>query len=310
MGKIPEKISADVMFKSGLECCVCNKRGDHIHHINSNSSDNRFENLALLCFDHHDLATIKGSLKRKLSSQTIIKYRDHHYSCIDDKRKARRGSQNSFNTNIVTDLIRRSSLDALIIMDIISIREEYFEIDMEQRSNVLTKLSKYAYYSSLSVSIEVIDFLIHVGCSTRSGMENDISSSVLGLIIEFFPSNESLDSIADLARQCIAIGDNIAYDAILYINNIKVLMDGLTILKYIYRFSEKHQMFELGKLVKTSYKELRNTINRSDNIVKERYFELLEIFYVDLDKNGLSYPQLSQKLYAIIYENKNSSYED
>src|SRR5260221_5771058 len=84
---IPKKIEADVMFKSNLQCCICQKKGDHIHHIDSQNGSG-FENLALLCYAHHNEATIKGSLSRKLSPETILKFREQHYSAIEDMRRS------------------------------------------------------------------------------------------------------------------------------------------------------------------------------------------------------------------------------
>lgn len=85
--KIPEETEAMVMFSSNRECCICNKKGDHIHHLDGNNSNNKIENLALLCFDHHHEATVTGGLSKKLSKKTILKYRDHHYALIDKKRR-------------------------------------------------------------------------------------------------------------------------------------------------------------------------------------------------------------------------------
>ncbi|MCC6186112.1 MAG: HNH endonuclease, partial [Chitinophagaceae bacterium] len=84
--KIPDAIAASVMFKSDLKCCICSNKGDHIHHLDGNRNNNSIENLALLCFSHHDSASIKNSLSRKLSKDVIIKYRTLHYSVIEIER--------------------------------------------------------------------------------------------------------------------------------------------------------------------------------------------------------------------------------
>ena len=51
--KIPKATEDDLMLKSKGNC-YCGKRGDQIHHIDGDPSNNNFDNLVLLCFDHHD----------------------------------------------------------------------------------------------------------------------------------------------------------------------------------------------------------------------------------------------------------------
>ena len=87
--KVSDEIQAEVIFKSNRECVVCDthKRGDHIHHIDGDNSNNEFENLAFLCFDCHSEATMQRSLKKKLTPKAIIKFRDHKYQVIATARK-------------------------------------------------------------------------------------------------------------------------------------------------------------------------------------------------------------------------------
>jgi 5-methylcytosine-specific restriction endonuclease McrA len=51
---IPGSVADEVMFKADLSCCVCEKRDDHIHHLDQDPSNNDIDNLALLCFEHHN----------------------------------------------------------------------------------------------------------------------------------------------------------------------------------------------------------------------------------------------------------------
>ena len=91
--KIPRKTEAELMYMSNLQCCICGERGDHIHHLLS-PKENSIENLALLCFKHHDEATVTQSLRKKLSLETIKRFRKEHYSRIENIRKKRLASVN------------------------------------------------------------------------------------------------------------------------------------------------------------------------------------------------------------------------
>ena len=55
---IPDKLEARVMLASDNTCCICHKpeHGTVIHHVDGNSGNNEFDNLAVLCPNCHDKA--------------------------------------------------------------------------------------------------------------------------------------------------------------------------------------------------------------------------------------------------------------
>src|SRR5262249_35582306 len=75
---IPPKIAAEVEFCSDRKCCVCGRPDVQMHHVDGDPSNNAFENLALLCLTHHHEATIHSGIARKLSPETIRRYRKDH----------------------------------------------------------------------------------------------------------------------------------------------------------------------------------------------------------------------------------------
>lgn len=74
---IPEDIAAEILFISDRTCCVCTTPGKQtqIHHIDENPANNLIDNLAVLCFECHDLTMIKGGFGRKLNAKQILKYK-------------------------------------------------------------------------------------------------------------------------------------------------------------------------------------------------------------------------------------------
>ena len=80
------------MFLTDSTCCVCRIRGKpvQIHHIDKNSSNNTFENLAVLCQECHNEAHIQGGFSQKLDAQLVTKYRDEWLKDV----KLRRDSAN------------------------------------------------------------------------------------------------------------------------------------------------------------------------------------------------------------------------
>ena len=73
--KIPKRIEDEVMLKSQGKC-YCGKQGDQIHHIDKNSSNNDFDNLVIVCFGHHDDASVKEGLKKRLNPSQIKQKRN------------------------------------------------------------------------------------------------------------------------------------------------------------------------------------------------------------------------------------------
>ncbi len=87
---VPKDIAATVIFLSDRTCCVCQKKGKQIHHLDENPSNNDFDNLAFLCFDCHEETQIKGGFSRKLDAATIRLFRNEWYDMVAKKKSIQR----------------------------------------------------------------------------------------------------------------------------------------------------------------------------------------------------------------------------
>jgi hypothetical protein len=88
---IPTDVAAKTLVAHDRTCCVCQERGKRvqIHHIDENNSNNDEANLAVLCFECHDLTQIKGGFGRSLDAAQITNYRDEWVARVTElKRKA------------------------------------------------------------------------------------------------------------------------------------------------------------------------------------------------------------------------------
>ena len=74
--KISSALALKVEFASDRTCCYCRIPGKPIQiaHIDDNPSNNSFDNLAILCLDHHDEAHRKGGLGRNLTPEIVRLY--------------------------------------------------------------------------------------------------------------------------------------------------------------------------------------------------------------------------------------------
>ncbi len=85
---IPDNVAADVLYGSNRTCCVCNEPGRsiQIHHIDGDPSNNRPENLAVLCLQCHNETEIRGGFGRQLTPPLVEKYRDEWIARVAARR--------------------------------------------------------------------------------------------------------------------------------------------------------------------------------------------------------------------------------
>ena len=81
--KASAHIEAMVLVACRRRCCLCaflggddSPRKGQIAHLNQDRSDNRFENLVWLCFEHHDEYDSKTSQSKGLTKKEVKFYRD------------------------------------------------------------------------------------------------------------------------------------------------------------------------------------------------------------------------------------------
>lgn len=75
---MPKKLRAEVLMANRHMCCVCQKGLLQVHHIDGNNSNNVAENLAVLCMQHHDMATAPKGLSARLTEVEVRKYKHAH----------------------------------------------------------------------------------------------------------------------------------------------------------------------------------------------------------------------------------------
>lgn len=87
--KIPQKTADRVLVTSRRRCCICYglnrdvsiKKGQ-IAHLDQNSQNSDFDNLAFLCHDHHDEYDSRTSQSRNLAIGEVKKYRAELYENV------------------------------------------------------------------------------------------------------------------------------------------------------------------------------------------------------------------------------------
>lgn len=86
------KVHIDILIKSRRRCCLCfGLKGDHgekkgqIAHLDHNHTNDKIDNLAFLCFDHHDQYDSKTSQSKSIQINEVKTYRDQLYQYVESK---------------------------------------------------------------------------------------------------------------------------------------------------------------------------------------------------------------------------------
>lgn len=84
--KIPLDVQKQVLLKSRRRCCLCfwlNGVDDvvkgQIAHLDQDPSNNNFENLAFLCFDHHDEYDSRPNVSKGFQKSEVAQWRNELY---------------------------------------------------------------------------------------------------------------------------------------------------------------------------------------------------------------------------------------
>ena len=91
---ISKEIEARVLIGSARICCLCfglkqdfRLRDGQIAHIDRDSSNSTYDNLAWLCLDHRDKYDTTPRLTKRLKPNEVKEYRDHLYQLVAEKRR-------------------------------------------------------------------------------------------------------------------------------------------------------------------------------------------------------------------------------
>ena len=96
---IPAEIQSRLLLANRHACCVCQKPRVQIHHIDGNHANNTLSNLAALCVDHHDMASMQIGLTKKLRPSEVKTYKkDWEAMCAADMKALARDRENFYVT--------------------------------------------------------------------------------------------------------------------------------------------------------------------------------------------------------------------
>ncbi len=108
---VPEKVAAEVMFASDRTCCVCRleKHKVQIHHIDEDTSNNDFANLAVICLHCHSDAHTTGAFVRKLTPELLRLYNSSWRDMV--RLRLMPGAEGAGQRELAAEALLEASLD-------------------------------------------------------------------------------------------------------------------------------------------------------------------------------------------------------
>ena len=113
--KISDDDETKLLIKSRRRCALCfglendcREKNGQIAHIDKNRRNPDINNLAFLCFDHHDRYDSSSSQSKGIKKKELIKHRDNLYNYISEWEAGK--LFNKDNLNLLADLVDRFDL--------------------------------------------------------------------------------------------------------------------------------------------------------------------------------------------------------
>ena len=128
-----------------MQCCVCQVRGVHIHHLDGRPAKTTEDNLAFLCFAHHDEAERTSSLSRKLTPGVIRRYRDLHYQAIFSERRRVLGLMDQPLQGLTENALVAASLTASILLEVNRVEAEYYDVSKRERAEPAEHICSFPF---------------------------------------------------------------------------------------------------------------------------------------------------------------------
>jgi len=87
--KIDDELASEILYRSEHTCCLCKNEGKpvQIHHINEDPSDNRMENLAVVCVECQNKIHRKGGIEKSYLPDEVRKHKILWEAAVANRRK-------------------------------------------------------------------------------------------------------------------------------------------------------------------------------------------------------------------------------
>lgn len=302
---IPKYIETQLLYETDSTCCICQKPGRSIqfHHIDGDPSNIDFQNLAVLCHDHHDQASMRSRLSRGLTPGLVRKHMD------DWLRRVR--SRRAIPAAIRSNLAHEAMLETLAVHEIRKIHSALMEATWGGKVLLLNLLNPYTDFRyGYESRTEILSTLNHLAGETRMGMPYEVACKIGNLTESVLPifslvrpaRTQPKKKDITLLREATDIGSNIAYDAAKYLRDIGVATEGSSLLWTVLRFAHLNNIQGLRKEILDEFHSLEKTAELVGLSDGQKWFEFERLDAQALKGDPL--PKMPKKLFMKLLQLK------
>lgn len=279
--KIPQYQREDILFDSDRKCCICREshKKVQIHHLDGDPENNKTNNLAVLCLDHHDEASSKGAIGCRLSPGVIKKYRDEWLKIIRNKRS-------QYLKRLSPDMnLHNALLDALACQEIIKTEQQLIQAEWSKKVPLLKSLYLYtAFDYGIPPKARLMSALYNLSSHTARGMTEEVASLIEYLALEALP----IFSLVAPAREtiikeqinallsAISTGYTLAYGGVVDLHNLRIVANGARILWAVLRYAALNHSKDLQERAENSFKMVIESSIRQKFSDATRWLEYMQ----------------------------------
>lgn len=171
--KIPHNIEVQILLRNKHACCICRETGLYkdvvIHHIDGNPNNNKLENLAVLCLDHHSKADIglkQGRIGagKKFTPEEIKSYKKQWEDKIMAEIKV---AKKYFPTR------KKKQMEALYEFEIRKVKNEILSLPendprIREKFDYLNQLVVEEFISGIEIRKKLLDVYFHIAIQSST----------------------------------------------------------------------------------------------------------------------------------------------
>lgn len=288
----------DIAIEMLINIVKDNEQYDKLHHIQLNlrqHNENK-QNFSKGIVSQEDYQITLNKIT--LSLLDVIK------GLTSSQRKKKKSSSKKLVKDMTESDLMRITKAAIVVIEFEKIKEQFEETDnWEEKNKALRKLFKFEKHVTVDITKDIFLFLEDVASIARAGLTGECSHTIDSLIIHFFPYHGgkiSKKNFKHLTRQAAQIGKYLVYDAAMYLQDLKVVVSGLTILKWAYHKALDRKIPKTASKILEEYQWLEESIYYPEQQITVYAKEMIDLFKKDVHNKGLKYPRLPKYLNDLI----------